>query len=98
MTSIHSASTSLVSRLCLYECGDLADEETIELFQELIDDGSAWRMSGHYGRTAMQLIREGQCMLGCSGFHDAYGNYVPSRDEVSPGTPGSAEFVLHQIC
>jgi hypothetical protein len=97
MTTLNSANTSLVSSLCLYECGELSDEETIDFFQELIDSGSAWRMSGHYGRKAMQMIRAGRCMLGTTGYHDAYGNYVPSRDEVTPGTPGSAEFVLQQI-
>ena len=39
-----------------YECGDLNDKETLELFSHLIKNGMAWNLQGHYGRTASQLI------------------------------------------
>ena len=39
-----------------YECGDLNDKETLELFSHLIKNGMAWNLQGHYGRTANQLI------------------------------------------
>lgn len=68
-------------------------EEFVANYQALIDNGSAWRLEGSVGRTAMDLIESGQCMLGERGFHDYWGNYVPSRYEVVSGTKGSAAFV-----
>jgi len=39
-----------------YECGDLNDKESLELFSHLIKNGMAWGLQGHYGRTANNLI------------------------------------------
>tara|TARA_R100001082_G_C4338940_1_gene149173 strand:+ start:58 stop:279 length:222 start_codon:yes stop_codon:yes gene_type:complete len=39
-----------------YECGDLNDTETLELFSHLIKNGMAWNLQGHYGRFAKSLI------------------------------------------
>ena len=39
-----------------YECGDLNDKETLELFSHLIKNGMVWNLQGHYGRTARELI------------------------------------------
>jgi len=44
-----------------FEGGDLTDEELIEGFQRLIDNGMAWSLQGVYGRTAMSLIEQGHC-------------------------------------
>lgn len=72
---------------------DATEEEQIEVYQDLINSGQAWRMEGHVGRTAMALIENGICTLGEEAHTDYWGNRVPSRHEVQPGTPGSAEFV-----
>lgn len=61
--------------------------------QELIDSGDAWRLEGHIGRQAMAAIEAGECILSEVGHHDYWGNYVPSRYEVQPGTKGSIEYV-----
>ena len=48
-----------------YECGDLNDKETLELFSHLIKNGMAWNLQGHYGRTANQLINNDYiCKIG----------------------------------
>ena len=68
-------------------------DDVIEGYQKLIDNGQAWHLEGSVGRNAMALIEAGKCTLGPKGFRDFYGNYVPSKFEVEPGTKGSQEFV-----
>jgi hypothetical protein len=48
------------NRLLDYEHAMLTDEETVELFQELVDTGLAWSLQGSYGRTARDLIEAGE--------------------------------------
>jgi L-amino acid N-acyltransferase YncA len=71
---------------------DATDEEITEVYQHLVDTGDAWRLEGSVGRTAMDLIEAGAIVLGEVGHRDFYGNYVPSRHEVEPGTKGSVEY------
>lgn len=42
-----------------YENGDLSDQEVVMLFASLIRSGLAWRLQGHYGRTAMGFLDNG---------------------------------------
>jgi len=49
----------VVDRIIDYEEGNLDRDETLELFQELVDNGLAWTLQGHYGRTAQALIEQG---------------------------------------
>ena len=60
--------------------------------QGLIDSGMAWRLEGSVGREAMAAIEDGVCILGETGHRDYWGNYIPSRYEVVPGTKGSVEY------
>lgn len=48
-----------VGQIMAYESGELNDGETIELFQHLLDDGLCWRLQGHYGRVASELLKRG---------------------------------------
>lgn len=71
---------------------DATWKETVEVYQHLIDTGQAWHMEGHVGRTAMRLIEDGWCMLGPERVKDYWGNIIPARTDVVPGTKGSPEY------
>ena len=75
----------------LYE--DASEEEVLAGYQELVNSGAAWRLEGSVGRQAMSMIEAGLITLGEVGHRDYYGNYVPSKYEVEPGTKGSQEYV-----
>lgn len=66
-----------------------SDEDSVEALQALIDSGTAWKLEGSVGRAAMDAIEAGVCVLAEKGYHDYWGNYVPSRYEVQAGTKGS---------
>lgn len=50
-----------VDKIIAYESGEMPDDEVIEFFQELIDDGTVWKLQGSYGRMARALILGGYC-------------------------------------
>jgi len=49
----------ITERMVAYEQGDLDQEQTIQLFQELCDSGMIIDLQGHYGRLAFQLMEAG---------------------------------------
>lgn len=44
-----------------YESGELEEDEVVELFQCLIDQGIILHLQGHYGRVAVDLVNFGLC-------------------------------------
>jgi len=52
---------NITEQLIQYECGNLTESETIQLFQHLIDSGLVYMLQGHYGRRAEALIEAGVC-------------------------------------
>jgi hypothetical protein len=79
----------------LIEDGAETEQEYFETIQRAINEGTAWKFQGSYGRTMMDAIRSGYCLLGRSRTQDYYGNVIPSRDDVEPGTKGSYDYVVH---
>lgn len=50
-----------LAKIIAFEGGELDFDEQVELFQELIDSGLAWKLQGTYTRTAKALIEAGYC-------------------------------------
>ncbi len=45
-----------VSAIIEYEEGTLDDDQVVELFADLIKNGTCWKLQGSYGRMAERLI------------------------------------------
>jgi hypothetical protein len=52
----------MLNQVIAYEQGELDEEGIIDMFQQLINSGMAWKMQGSYGRTAKALIDAGYCV------------------------------------
>jgi hypothetical protein len=50
---------NLIERIVAYESGELTEEQTFQLFQELVDSGMIMNLQGHYQRLAAQLLAAG---------------------------------------
>ena len=50
--------TELTKKIIAYEQGGLTHDETVALFQELLDSGIVWDLQGHYGRMALRMLEE----------------------------------------
>lgn len=74
-----------------------ADDAAICLSIQRAINAGMWGMQGSYGRTMMDCIETGRCMLGTKPAQDAYGNRIPARDEVQEGTKGSRSFVASRM-
>jgi len=69
------------------------EDEYFEALQRAINSGSAWAFQGSYGRSMMDAIESGRCLLGKTDARDYWGNHIPSRTQVVNGTKGSLKFV-----
>jgi len=52
---------NMVGQIIDYEAGEMEEDEMVNFFQELIDNGMVWTLQGHYGRIAAALIDAGMC-------------------------------------
>ena len=55
----NTKSYDLSNRIIDYEMGHLDDAKTLRLFSELVKNGMAWSLQGHYGRSASAMIEDG---------------------------------------
>lgn len=72
--------------------GYIDDEEYYRSIQRAINDG-LWNFQGSYGRTMMQAIEHGYCLLGKKAYTDFYGNIIPSRFQVLSNSKGGIDYV-----
>ena len=75
------------------ECDEEVSELDYYLSIQRAINGGMWGLQGSYGRSMMDAISSGRCLLGQNRAKDYYGNAIPSRDDVQFGTKGSYEFV-----
>lgn len=52
-----------IDELMAWENGELDEDDTIDLFQNLVDSGLAWKLQGMYGRQAKALLDAGLIRL-----------------------------------
>jgi hypothetical protein len=78
------------------ECDEEASMEEYYLAIQRAINSGMWGLQGSYGRTMMDAISAGLCMLGHNRATDYYGNMIPSRDDVQAGTKGSYDFVAEE--
>jgi hypothetical protein len=52
----------LEGEIMAYEDGSLNYEDTIDLFQHLINTGLCWQLQGSYGRMAQAMLDQGLCV------------------------------------
>ena len=71
---------------------DVSELEYYQALQRAINSGM-WSLQGSYGRTMMDALQMGKCMLGLKSARDYWDNRIPSRIEVKDGTMGSWEYV-----
>ena len=67
----------------------LQEKYEVYYYQEIIDNGMAWKMEGRIGRMAMEYLNAGACFLPLKAHYDYWGNEYPSRTKVNPGSTGS---------
>lgn len=72
--------------------GEVDQVEYYSSIQRAINSGM-WGLQGSYGRTMMQAINDGYCLLGLKDAKDYYGNVIPSRLHVKEYTKGSWDYV-----
>lgn len=77
----------IIGAISRYECGNIQYDEMLILFQHLVNTGLAWKLQGHYGRTAATLLRCG----------DITAPILPCRHCGQPCTPDNAS-TIHRSC
>lgn len=65
--------------------------------QRQINSGTIWHMQGACGRAAMDAITAGACLCAFVGSRDYWGNYVPARSDLKPGTKGTHDYVRERM-
>jgi hypothetical protein len=68
-----------------------AQNDDVRQMQAWIDSGTVWHLEGAMGREAMRALETGACFLPEQDHRDFWGNRVPDRRRLEPGTKGTLE-------
>jgi hypothetical protein len=68
-----------VNDVIAWESGEMSEERERKFFQEMVNDGSVWKLQGCYGRRAMALLEAGVIKYPTKQTYDYYGNPIPTR-------------------
>jgi hypothetical protein len=71
-------------------------DETVAM-QAGINAGTVWKLEGSIGRAAMNMIEAGKCMVGQEPRFDYWGNQIPARDMLQPGSLGTPDYVAEHM-
>lgn len=82
MTVTVRVSASFSLDLISLKTDDLVPQDVAKLLQRAINDGNPWEMQGSYGRSMMEAVECGECMLGEQPAFNAYGGRIPARSEI----------------
>jgi len=74
-----------VGKIMAYEDGSLSEADTIKMFQEMVNDGSVWKLQGSYGRTAQAMLDAGVIQPPTKATTDYYGNKIPTKGQPPTG-------------
>lgn len=77
--------------------GEVPDAEAYYTSVQRAINAGIWSNPGRDGRAMMAAIEAGRTMLGRKAFRDYWGNAVPSREDVQPGTKGSMDYVIDRF-
>ena len=73
---------------------DTEGDDYLIAMQRRINDGSIWLFEGSAGRAAMELLDAGVCLLPKTRTRDYWGNTIPARTDLKPGTKGTWQRVV----
>ena len=81
--------------ITLREVKNLQKEYGYHESQEMINNGSGWKMEGSVGRHLMELLEAGVCYLPTKATSDYYGNRIPSRNDLKEGSKGTRQNTIN---
>lgn len=78
-----------MEKLTIEQITNLQKQYGMTQMQDYINNGMVWNLEGCVGRSAMDMLKSGACMLPVEQHEDYYGHIIPSRNQLEEGTTGT---------